>query len=154
MADTPKKVKERKLTDYKYPIPDPDPYTSGPFWEGAKEGKLMLPRCEDCNRAHWYPRIICPFCYSRSISWFEESGEGTLYTFAVQQRAFAPGWSEEGPYVTCYIDLNEGDRMFGVLLGGADIEPWDLFKKIGSKCKIEFVKANDDVHVPFWRLAE
>tara|TARA_A100001037_G_scaffold147661_1_gene133315 strand:+ start:202 stop:336 length:135 start_codon:yes stop_codon:yes gene_type:complete len=44
--------------------------------------------------------------------------------------------------------------MFGVLLGGADIEPWDLFKKIGSKCKIEFVKANDDVHVPFWRLAE
>ena len=65
MADTPKKIKERKLTDYKYPIPDPDPYTAVPFWEGAKEGKLMLPRCEDCNRAHWYPRIICPFCYSQ-----------------------------------------------------------------------------------------
>lgn len=141
------------MTDYNKPIPDPDPYTSGPFWEGAKEGKLMLPRCNDCNRVHWYPRILCPFCYSRSISWFEASGEGTLYSFAVQQRAFAPGWKDEGPYVTCFIDLNEGDRMFGVLLDVDVSKPEDIFAKIGSKVSIEFVKANDEVHVPYWKLA-
>ena len=38
-----------KLTDYNKPIPDPDPYTSGPFWEGAKEGKSDGSRQEFSN---------------------------------------------------------------------------------------------------------
>lgn len=54
------------MADYNKPIPEPDPVTQ-PFWDGAKEGKLMLPRCVDCNRVHWYPRIICPHCHSMNI---------------------------------------------------------------------------------------
>ena len=48
------------------------------------------------------------------IEWIEASGEGTIYTYAVQHRAFG-GWGEEVPYVTAYIDLKEGDRMMTVL---------------------------------------
>ena len=51
-----------------------------------------------------------------NIEWFEASGEGRIHTFAVQQRAFG-GWAEETPFVTAYIDLNEGDRMVTVLRG-------------------------------------
>ena len=42
---------------YEKPIPEPSPHTK-PFWDGAKAGKLMLPRCTNCNRVHWYPRLI------------------------------------------------------------------------------------------------
>jgi len=98
---------------YNKPIPTPSPLTQ-PFYDGAKEGKFLLPRCQDCNRVHWYPRHICPFCHSTNIDWIEGSGEGRVHTFAVQHRAFG-GWAEEVPFVTAYIDLNEGDRMVTVL---------------------------------------
>ncbi|MCK9485438.1 MAG: Zn-ribbon domain-containing OB-fold protein [Dehalococcoidia bacterium] len=137
------------MADYKKPIPDPDPYTTGPFWDGAKQGKLFLPRCTDCNRAHFYPRIICPFCHSTAIEWFEASGEGWIHTFAVQHRAFG-GWADEVPFVTAYIDLKEGDRMFTVLRGVDGNKPEEI--KVGAPVKVEFEAATEDVHIPFWRV--
>ncbi len=136
------------MADYNKPIPEPDPVTQ-PFWDGAKEGKLMLPRCVDCNRVHWYPRIICPHCHSMNIEWFEASGEGRIHTFAVQHRAFG-GWSDETPFVTAYIDLNEGDRM-ATVLRGVDAENPDSIE-IGAKVKVEFEEAREDVHIAFWRV--
>jgi uncharacterized OB-fold protein len=133
---------------YTKPIPEPDPL-SQPFWDGARAGKLMLPRCTSCNRVHWYPRIICPHCHAREIEWIEASGEGRVHTFAVQHRAFG-GWAEETPFVTAYIDMNEGDRMFTVLRG-VDPEKPDL-AWVGSRVKVEFEPANEDVSIPFWRV--
>jgi len=135
---------------YNKPIPTPSPLTQ-PFYDGAKEGKLLLPRCQDCNRVHWYPRHICPFCHSVNIDWIEGSGEGRVHTFAVQHRAFG-GWAEEVPFVTAYIDLNEGDRMVTVLLGVDANDPASI--RIGAKVKVEFEKASEDIHIPFWRVVE
>ena len=146
----PTERKVRSLAESPKPIPEPDP-VSQPFWDGAKEGRLMLPRCSDCNRVHWYPRVICPHCHSMNIEWFEASGEGRIHTFAVQQRAFG-GWAEETPFVTAYIDLNEGDRMVTVLRG-VDPEKPELIE-IGAKVRVEFEPASEDVHIPFWRLVE
>ncbi len=135
---------------YTKPIPTPSPLTQ-PFWDGAKEGKLMLPRCTSCNRVHWYPRHICPFCHSTLIEWIEASGEGRIHTYAVQHRAFG-GWAEEAPFVTAYIDLNEGDRMLTVLRGVDAKNPASI--RIGSKCRVEFEPASEAVHIPFWRVVE
>ena len=139
------------MVEYTRPIPDPDPTVAGPFWEGAREGKLMLPRCTACNRVHFYPRDICPHCHASSIEWIEASGEGYLHTFAVQHRAFG-GWESETPFVTAYIDLKEGDRMFTVLRGVDPLKPEEI--AIGAKCQIEWEQASDDVHVPYWRVVE
>ncbi len=138
------------MADYKKPIPEPDP-VSQPFWDGAKTGKLMLPRCTSCNRAHWYPRLICPHCHSMDIEWFEASGNGYIHTFAVQHRAFG-GWADEVPFVTAYIDISEGDRMFTVLRGVDPNKPESI--KIGAPVRIEFEAATEDVHIPFWRVVE
>ena len=135
---------------YNKPIPKPSPLTR-PFWEGAREGVLMLPRCRDCNRVHWYPRHICPFCHSMNLEWIEGSGKGRLHTFAVQVRAFG-GWAEEVPFVTAYIDLDEGDRMVTVLRGVDPKKPQDI--KIGSRVQVEFEQADDTTFIPFWRVVE
>ena len=117
----------------------------------AREGKLMLPRCKSCSLVHWYPRLICPTCHSMDIEWFEASGEGTIHTYAVQHRAFG-GWGEEVPYVTAYIDLKEGDRMMTVLRGVDPEKPEDI--RIGAEVRVEFEAANEDTHIPFWRVVE
>ena len=135
---------------YDKPIPSQGIHTR-PFWAGTKEGKLMLPRCEDCNRVHWYPRLICPHCHSKNLEWIEGSGEGRIHTYAVQHLAFGP-WQKETPYVTAYIDLNEGDRMLTVLKGVDPLKPEEI--KIGAKVKVEFEEANEDTFIPFWRVIE
>ena len=134
---------------YTKPIPEQGDPLTRPFWEAAKEDRLVLPRCTDCNRVHWYPRWICPHCHSTNIDWVDGSGEGYIHTFAVQHRAFG-GWSEEIPFVTAYIDLAEGDRMFTVLRGVDATQPETI--KIGAKVKVEFEAASEDVHIPFWRV--
>ena len=134
---------------YKLPIPPKGTHTK-PFWDGAKAGQLMLPRCQDCNRVHWYPRFICPFCHSTHLEWIEGSGEGTIHTYAVQHLAFGP-WAEEAPYVTAYIDLKEGDRMLTVLRGVDPNKPEEI--QIGARVTVEFEAADEETHIPFWRVA-
>jgi len=86
-----------------------------------------------------------------NIDWIEGSGEGRVHTFAVQHRAFG-GWAEEVPFVTAYIDLNEGDRMVTVLRGVDANDPASI--KIGAKVEVEFDQASEDIHIPFWRVVE
>lgn len=136
------------MADYTKPIPDPDP-TTQIFFDGANEGKLMLPRCTTCNKVHFYPRILCPYCHSSQIEWFEASGEGFIHTYAVQHRAFG-GWADEAPFVTAYIDLAEGDRIFTVLRGVDPEKPEEI--EIGAKVRVEFEQATDDIAIPFWRV--
>ena len=139
------------MTNYNKPIPFPDPFTSKPYWDGAKQRKLMLPRCTTCSRVHFYPRIICPHCGRKTIEWIEASGFGHLYSFAVQHRA-AGAWLEEAPFVTAYIDLDEGDRIFTVLRGVDASQPLEIMKKIGARCQIEWDEANENVNMPYWRV--
>ncbi len=135
---------------YDKPIPARGTHTQ-PFWDGAKAGRLMLPRCQDCNRVHWYPRHICPFCHSTNLEWVEGSGEGTIHTYAVQHLAFGP-WAKEAPYVTAYIDLKEGDRMLTVLRGVDAEKPEEI--EIGAAVRVEFEQADDETFIPFWRVVE
>jgi len=135
---------------YTKPIPNRGIHTR-PFWEGAKQGKLMLPRCQDCNRVHWYPRHICPNCHSVNLEWIEGSGEGTVHTFAVQHVAYG-GWAQEVPFVTAYIDLKEGDRMLTVLRGVDPNAPEQI--RIGAAVRVEFEQADDETFIPFWRVVE
>ncbi|MEQ9451755.1 MAG: Zn-ribbon domain-containing OB-fold protein [Pseudomonadales bacterium] len=135
---------------YTTPIPRQGTHTR-PFWQGAREGKLMLPKCEDCGQVHWYPRHICPHCHSMNLTWVEGSGEGTIYTYAVQHMVFGK-WAEQAPFVTAYIDLKEGDRMLTVLRGVDPHKPEEI--KIGAAVRVEFEQADDETFVPYWRVVE
>ncbi len=142
---------QNRTTTYTRPIPDPDIITANEFWTGAREGRLMLPRCRQCTRAHFYPRVICPHCHSFELEWFEAAGTGTVHTFAVQQRGLG-GWNDETPFVTAYIDLPEAVRMMTVLLG-VDAE-WPESITIGAPVRVEFEQVTDEVSIPFWRVID
>ena len=52
--------------------------------------------------------------------------------------------------MTAYVDLNEGDRMLTVLRGVDPTKPESI--RIGSRVKVEFEAASDDIHIPYWRV--
>ena len=90
--------KERKIAS-----PEPTIGTEA-YWEGARNGKLLLRHCTSCDRLHHYPRALCPHCFSDKLDWREASGKGRVYTYSVMRRA-------PEPYVIAYVTLEEGVSM-------------------------------------------
>ena len=88
--------------DRKLPAPTPNLETQA-FWDAAAQGHFLIRRCKVCNRAHWYPRPFCPFCWGVA-EWVEASGRGTIYSYSVMRRA-------PEPYVVAYVTLAEGPTM-------------------------------------------
>jgi uncharacterized OB-fold protein len=94
---------------------------SKPFWDATGEGKFLLPKCNDCGTVIWYPRTTCPECMSSDVSWFEASGRGTIYSFAVVRRNGGP-WRDALPYVLAYVELEEGPRILTNIVDTIDLE--------------------------------
>jgi uncharacterized OB-fold protein len=104
---------------YSKPLPTPSPETQR-FWDGLRQHEIWLPFCRSCGRFYWYPRDFCRHCFSWDTEWRRASGRGKLYSFAIQYRAWHPGWSNDVPYITALVDLDEGVRLFSNLVG---VEP-------------------------------
>ena len=49
----------------KLPLPVPTPETQH-FWDGTRDGKLLLQKCDDCGSVYFPPRPFCPSCQSKS----------------------------------------------------------------------------------------
>jgi len=98
-----------------------------PFFSGLRENRLLVKKCIRCERLHYYPRAVCPFCFGSTV-WYECSGYATLYSFSIMQ-------FEQHPLVIAYVRLDEGVTMLTNLVG---IEPSDI--KIGMKLKASFAE--------------
>ena len=110
---------------------------SKPFWDAATEGKFLIKRCNACGEAHWYPRALCPFCFSDETVWEESPGEGVIYSYSVMHR------SPSGPYAIGYVTLKEGPA---VLTNFVDVAPDGL--SIGQKVKVKFQPTENGPPVP------
>lgn len=115
---------------------------SKPFWDAATEGKFMIKRCNACGEAHWYPRALCPFCFSDETVWEESPGEGVIYSYSVMHR------SPSGPYAIGYVTLKEGPA---VLTNFVDVAPDGL--SIGQKVKVKFQPTENGPPVPVFAPA-
>jgi uncharacterized OB-fold protein len=89
---------------------------SAPFWDASAEGKFVIQRCDDCGRWVFYPRAICPRCWSRALTWTPASGQARLETWSTIHRAGHPGWQPAAPYTVCLVGLAEGPAMISLLL--------------------------------------
>ena len=90
---------------------------SAPYWEGAREGKLLLQRCEACQALRFFPRYLCTECGSEKTRWIEASGRGTVHSFTIVHRAAFPEFQARTPYAIALIDLAEGPRMMTNVVG-------------------------------------
>ena len=109
------------------------PEESAPFFDGAREHRLLIQRCTSCGKHQFYPRKVCIACGDTDVEWVEASGKGTVHTFTVVHRGI-PGWVEDGPYVAAVIDLEEGARMTSNVV---DCTPRDV--TVGMPVDVTFV---------------
>jgi uncharacterized OB-fold protein len=96
--------------DLSKPVPRPSP-ESRVFWDGAKEKKLMLPRCTNCGQFWFPPSQRCRHCLSADFAWIESKGQGRIYSFVVYHRVYHPAFEQDVPYVVAIVELDEGPRL-------------------------------------------
>ncbi len=129
------------------PIPTPSP-DSLAFFEGAKQGRLMVQRCADCGRHRFVARRRCDGCGSPRSEWVQASGRATLVSYARVHQKFHPAFAAETPYLIATVELAEGPRFLAGLVG---TEGKTL--KAGLALSVEFAPAGPEWKIPKFRPA-
>jgi uncharacterized OB-fold protein len=123
----------------KLPAPQVSPENK-PYWEAAAAGRLLLKFCLDCGKPHWYPRPLCPRCFSERTEWRPASGRGSVYSHTLV--------AGPQPFVVAYVRLEEGVTMLSNVVG---CEPSAVH--IGQPLRLAFATAENGQAVPVFEPA-
>jgi uncharacterized OB-fold protein len=104
------------------PLPDVDDPVAAPFWRALRERRVELQHCGACGHVRWTPARVCPECLAEGGEWRAVTGAGTIYSYAVYERALHPAFAADVPYTVLAVTLDAGPLMIGALTG-ADAEP-------------------------------
>ena len=125
----------------KIPAPRPNPENQA-YFDAAAQGRLLVKRCAACGERHFYPRAICPFCFSDRTEWQQASGTGTIYSYSVMRRGVPVS------YAIAYVTLAEGVTML------TNIVDCDLDSiRIGQRVKVVFKPTDGGPPVPMFTPA-
>jgi uncharacterized OB-fold protein len=128
-------------------LPEPDD-ANRPFFDGAREGKLRLQRCEACGGWMYPVRKRCQHCGSPKLAWADASGRGTLYAHGQLQREYHPRHRGRLPVILAQVDLEEGVRMNTNLVG---VAPADA--RVGMKLRVAFERSPAGEAIPVFEPA-
>jgi uncharacterized OB-fold protein len=118
---------------------------SAPFFDGAREGRLMLQHCTACG-AWLYPvRTRCTSCQQTTLEWKESSGRGVVYSHGRPHR-LPPGLETRMPITLVVVDLEEGVRMSSNLI---DADPARV--RAGMPVEVAFEKLSEESTLPVFR---
>jgi uncharacterized OB-fold protein len=123
-----------------------DPSTE-PFWQAARERRLVAPRCADCGTFRLPPTPFCWRCQSAAVSWTELSGRASVYTFTVVNGY--PGLPDI-TLVPAVVDLPDapGTRLVTNIVG---VDPAEV--EIGTELTVGFHPIADGWLLPVFRVA-
>ena len=128
MSETKPKVKAPKVN-----------HETKAFWEATAEGKLMVGKCNGCGEHYYYPRALCPFCFSDKTELAQTTGKGKIYSFSVTSHPKAP-------YTIAYITLAEGPTIL------SNIVESDFDKlAIGQDVEVVFYDTGEGSAVPMFK---
>ena len=137
------------------PLPVPDADTQ-PFWDGTERGELLIQRCAACGSWLWQPRPMCSTCGTVSPPWVPVTGAGRVMTWTVPRPPVLPSLADLVPFVVAVVELSEGVRMIGLLVGddGAPLrtDGTDIGLEVGTPVRVVF-RHQDGFMQPGWALA-
>lgn len=131
--------------DFIKPIPQPTDW-SRPFWEGAKEGRLLVKTCRSCGHADHPPYLFCTQCGAEDCEWREAQGRAKVVTYAISQYGVPAPFVDDLPYVLAMIDLPEGPRMITNI-----VECDHASLRRGLEVEVVFPPERGDFVLPVWR---
>lgn len=143
-------------------IPENDKEFFGHF-EAAKEERLVVKQCNECQRLRWPPGSGCPWCMSLDWSWQPVSGKGTIYSYEIIVHAIQPGFKDIAPYPVVIVELDEqsgeptadeGIRMTGNLVTD-DMKPEaEANVAIGKRVEVIFQELGNGDRLPQFKLSD
>ena len=144
-------IRKEEMSDMAEPArarPKPTPETQH-FWDGTRANELRLQRCDACANVYFPPRPFCPACASRKVSVFKASGKATLYSYVINHRPAAPGFTP--PYAIAVVELQEGPRMMSNII---DCPQTPETLELDMKLEVAFEKLDDTITLPQFRPAK
>lgn len=75
------------------------------YFDALADGRFEIPRCRDCGKLHFFPRVCCPHCGSQALDWVAPSGRGIVYSVTVVRAR------EGSDYTVVLVNLQEGPRL-------------------------------------------
>ena len=115
------------------------------FWDGLRERRLLVQRCDGCGALRHPPRPMCPQCHSLAWTSIESSGRGTILSAVVMRHPQYP-WFETDPVVVL-VELEEGWRLVANLAG---VESADGV--MNAAVAVEFEDFEGDLTLPVFRM--
>jgi uncharacterized protein len=136
----------------KPPAPPPRPLRPRPaltqdnafFFEGARNGQLLIQHCTACGTLRHPPLPACGTC--RSFEWdtVVASGRGELYSWVVVHYPQVPAF--DYPLVIGLVALEEGTRLVADLV---DVDRDAL--RVGLPLEVAFETFDDELTLPVFR---
>lgn len=130
------------------PVPLPDEISAF-YWEGARDGRLLVQRCRSCSKLQYPPDVVCIHCQSLDLVPEQMSGRGQVWSYTVVERLFHAGFSDALPYVVALVELDEQDGL-RLLTNVVDAEAGEV--RVGLPVEVTF-EARGDVLLPQFRPA-
>jgi uncharacterized OB-fold protein len=92
---------------------------TAPFWDAARDGRLVVERCSDCGVDSFPPRGMCRSCRSRDAHFVDVTGPGRVYSFTVNHQRWMPDM--EVPFAIVLVEFADhpGVRVTGRVRGCA-----------------------------------
>jgi len=87
-----------------------------PFWEGCRQGKLLLQYCDQCQQHQFYTRLYFMHCGSSNVRWVSASGRGVIYSYTVIHQNKSPEFVQDTPYNVVVVQLAEGPRLMSTIV--------------------------------------
>lgn len=138
------------MNDKAASIPRPLPKlegATGQFYDWCRKGELRFQRCTSCGTFRHPPRELCAECRSFDWEWARSTGQGTVFTYTIVERALHPAFAGATPYAAAVVELAEGVRLLSRVV---DRPPEQL--RIGMPVLVDFEALSETVTVPVFRL--
>ena len=114
------------------------------FWAGTARHELRIQRCGECGALRHPPGPMCLACGGAKPDYVVAAGTGEVYSYVVHHHPPVPG--RQAPFVVALVQLPEGVRMVGELLG---VAPEQV--RIGLPVRAEFAEVDEELTLPAWR---
>ena len=124
------------------PVGDPD---AAEFWAALDRGTVLVAVCGTCGK-RWLPPLgTCPRCGAHDVATEPASPVGRLYSWSVIHLAVDPVFASETPYVVGLVELADGARLYGRVVG---VDHDDL--RDGLELELGITRIGDQA---IWRFA-
>lgn len=142
-------------------VPDNDTEWLG-YFEAARQHRLVVKKCRECERLRYPPGAACPWCTTLEWTWQEVSGKGSIYSYEIVVQAIQSGFRDWAPYPVVLVELDEqrgqptpdeGLRLIANLVTDAFKAEKEENVAIGKRVEVVFLDLSPELSLPQFKLS-